>query len=822
MMRKRQVLLAVLIWSSICVLPTILFADIELSSNSSITITEEGPFDTAEGFLSELLGDNLLSALGRSDLSGSGDTVTFIIRTRATRWHELPRDAIEDVTDVDAFEITVSSTPQPTVTITGQTPTAAGYGVVFFLEEYLGLFWAMPGELGHCLPKQKSFQLKEGNRRIRPWVVARVLSGIVLRDRDAALPMQRELAGVVREQRSFFLADDFFKSLRLHQEAVTHNMIKIFPVEECRTKYPDLFPMADDGTRFVPQLKDSSRAGGKNAYQSWHPCYTNQKAVEVAVEKGKAAFRGGRLFYSLGINDGRRVQCQCNQCREVGWPHSYYRFVNQVADALADYHPPHTVGVLAYGDVGIPPVDLKLRDNVLVNVAGVRKSVWESLAPSLGTYEYIYGAGYVIPNLPLDVISENMRYYQAHDLKMYRAEFYPVWAFDAPKAFIISRLLWDPKQDVRQLLRTFCDRTFGDAGEPMNRFYEHIASIRRSDAQPGKFTPMWDRVWPFREPLQFEHCPEDLHEQLFTCLNDAKRKELTDRERKRLGLVEAFTEFSAVYYEMYRLKEDVFRDDADPGEAISLAAKLKHRKEAVFVAFREHPEWFKGSSVDIEGLHDRFWPTRRIEQELESAIVTAAVQLDEPPAKLARCIGPHTSVSSSLMPLRKAEHPWYKPAQHVRMELTSWRRGEFSIENAPVKLIGDDRDPRRNGQPQAQWLHGLARDLPVGPGLLYTADLGLEGRHGTFRVRIQGTMRSTDRDRIVFAHTTTTFGAERGNAPMRIVFDPLRHQEQSEEDDRSADAPRTLNLQIYLLWRPDDLTAEISGTVRLKQLRNIQ
>ena len=145
MMRKRQVLLAVLIWSSICVLPTILFADIELSSNSSITITEEGPFDTAEGFLSELLGDNLLSALGRSDLSGSGDTVTFIIRTRATRWHELPRDAIEDVTDVDAFEITVSSTPQPTVTITGQTPTAAGYGVVFFLEVYLGLFWAMPG-----------------------------------------------------------------------------------------------------------------------------------------------------------------------------------------------------------------------------------------------------------------------------------------------------------------------------------------------------------------------------------------------------------------------------------------------------------------------------------------------------------------------------------------------------------------------------------------------------------------------------------------------------------------------------------------------------
>ncbi len=819
MRRRRQISLVVLIGASICLLPTAdLFAHIELTSDTNITITEEGPFDTAEGFLSELLEDNLLLALGKKRLSGPGDKVTFVIRTRATRWHELPRDAIEDITDVDAFEITVSSNSQATVTITGQTPTAAGYGVMFFLDEHLGLFWAMPGDLGVCVPKQKSFRPEEGNQRVRPWVVARVLSGVVPRDRNSVPRKHRELAGVVREQRSFFLADEFFKSLRLHQEAVTHNMIKIFPVEECRAKYPDLFPMKDDGTRFVPQLKESSRPGGKNAYQSWHPCYTNTKAIEVALEKGTAAFREGRLFYSLGINDGRRVQCECDQCRQVGWPHSYYRFVNQVAEALADHHPPHTVGVLAYGDVGIPPADLELRDNVLVNVAGVRKSVWESLAPLLGTYEYIYGAGYVIPNLPLDVITENMRYYQAHDLKMYRAEFYPVWAFDAPKAFIISRLLWNPKQDVRQLLRTFCDRTFGDAGEPMFRFYEHIASIRRNDAQPGKFTPMWDRVWPFREPLQFVRCPEDLHERLFVCLNDAKGEELTDRERKRLAMVEAFAEFSAVYYEMYRLKEDVFRGSGNSGEAISLAKNLKARKEAVFAEFRKHPEWFEGSSVDIEGLHDRFWPTRRVEQELEAAIVTAAVQLDEPPAELARYAGPHMSVPSSLIPLRKEEHPWYKPAQHVRMDITSSQRGEFSIENAPVRPINDDLDPRRNGWPQAQWLHGLTRDLPVSPGALYAVDLDLEGRQGTLQVRVQGTMRSADRERIVFAHTTTAFDYGEKEVTKRIVFDPLRCHGQSADDGLSANTSRTLNLQIHLLWRPDRLSAKLAGTVKLGQL----
>ncbi len=81
-------------------------------------------------------------------------------------------------------------------------------------------------------------------------------------------------------------------------------------------------------------------------------------------------------------------------------------------------------------------------------------------------------------------------------------------------------------------------------------------------------------------------------------------------------------------------------------------------------------------------------------------------------------------------------------------------------------------------------------------------------------------MRSAGRDRIVFAHSTTTFDDERGNAPMRIVFDPLRHQEQSEADDRDADSPQTLDLRIHLPWRPDDLTARPSGTLRLEQLGN--
>jgi len=799
-------------------LPANLLADVELCPTSNVTIKEEGPFDTAEGVLSDLLEKYLLLALSKTNLSGSGQDVRFVIRTKATCWQELPRQAIVDITDVDAFEITVSDSPVATITITGTTPMAAGYGVMSFLEESLGILWTQPGDLGLCLPKRTSFCLEAGNHRVEPWVVARVMSGLVLRDRDSIGAKRREMDGVLQKQRAFFLAEDFFKSLRLHQESVTHNMIKIFPVEECRAKYPDVFPMEEDGTRFVPQLKESDRRKSKNAYQAWHPCYSNPKALEIAIQKGKTAFQEGKLFYSLGINDGRRVQCQCDHCRQVGWPQSYYRFVNDVAEALDSSYPPQMVGVLAYGDVGIPPADLKLRENVLVNVAGMRKSVWESLAPSFGTYEYVYGAGYVIPNLPLDVIAENMRYYQAHGLRMYRAEFYPVWAFDAPKAFIISRLLWNPKQDIHQLLRTFCDGAFGLAGGPMCRFYEHLASIREHDAEPGKFTPIWDRVWPFREPLQFERCPPDLHERLFACLDAAESKELIDRERKRLAMVRAFTEFSAVYYQMWRLKENVFTDRANPTDAILLAERLNGRKETVFGQFRSHPEWFEGSSVDVDGFGDRIWPTRRVEQELEAALVTAAAKMENPPEDLAQYAAPHTRAPSSLVPLRKTKHPWYKPTQHIRMDITSWERGGFSFKNAPGALIDDDRDPRRNGRPQAQWLHGLGRDLPVRRGVLYAMNINVRGRQGTIQMKLQGTMRSAERERIAFTHTTRAFGDGDEDVTMRIVFDPVRYLKDPAKGNSDMEFTSTLNLQLHLLWRADDLSSEVDGDVRLEQI----
>ena len=199
---------AVLTAMSLACLPAPSLAGISLSAKNRVVITEVGSFGTAEGVLTELLQQYLLLVLEKADLSGPDTEVTFILKSKAAYWHELPQDEVADIRDINAFEIAIRETPKPTVTITGQTPIATGHGVLFFLEKHLEILWAFPGELGLCLPKKRSFQLEEGTQSISPWIIARVMSGLLFRDGTTTSRASRAMTGVLRDQRAFFLADD--------------------------------------------------------------------------------------------------------------------------------------------------------------------------------------------------------------------------------------------------------------------------------------------------------------------------------------------------------------------------------------------------------------------------------------------------------------------------------------------------------------------------------------------------------------------------------------------------------------------------------------
>ena len=120
-------------------------ADVRLQSDSDISIREEGDFDTASGWLTELLERNLLKILKKERLSGAGTPLEIILRTESPRWQQLSEGSRQRITQVDAYTIAIRSQPTPRVTIAGKTPVGTGFGTLSFLEDELGMHFDVPG-----------------------------------------------------------------------------------------------------------------------------------------------------------------------------------------------------------------------------------------------------------------------------------------------------------------------------------------------------------------------------------------------------------------------------------------------------------------------------------------------------------------------------------------------------------------------------------------------------------------------------------------------------------------------------------------------------
>jgi hypothetical protein len=72
-----------------------------------------------------------------------------------------------------------------------------------------------------------------------------------------------------------------------------------------------------------------------------------------------------------------------------------------------------------------------------------------------------------------------------------------------------------------------------------------------------------------------------------------------------------------------------------------------------------------------------------------------------------------TQSTCRLIPLRKDEHPWYKPEQHVRMDIGGKASGTgFRFQTQTNVRIDPEEDPRHGGLAKAQWLHASTRDFP--------------------------------------------------------------------------------------------------------------
>ncbi|MBI4023433.1 MAG: DUF4838 domain-containing protein [Verrucomicrobia bacterium] len=762
----------------ICWLVGFLNADVLVDQNSNIQIERLGPAAVELELGAELLQKYLPRVLGRQGLEGTGAAVKFELEARAAAVSQLSASAVKDLGEIDGFAITIQSQPHAAIHIRGLTVVGVCMGIIDFLEKQAGITWLFPGELGVVIPPANRLVLREGEVTSKPAVISRVYSGIQgtvnLKFRQKYATEGKPLHG----EKYFFEMDDVMKSYRLHPLLTcSHNMINIFPVKETKEKYPDLFPMKPDGTRHVPpEPVPGVKPGGPS--QCWHPCYTNPKAAEIAIDKAKAQFSKGALIFSLGINDGRRVQCQCEECRKVGWPESYYQFVAKVAEAVKDQYPPRLIGVLIYGDVRQPTKPLKLPENVYAHVATGKFSEWAPRAWHIGRYNYFYGAGFWIPSFPLKAMQLEAKRAKEYGIKGFSAEVYPVWAFDAPKLYIHSRQLWNPGADVNALLERYCAAAFGKGGPAMARFYRQWTKRwdYLADGAGPEMPCLVDLgVWR-NSQSQFMLAQAKDFAVSEACIEEARKLVTTGPETKRLEMVETHFAYAKLLFEFTDITQSVFSEGGQPDPVKVLTTLNEKAAKAAQVerAIQSHEEW---RLCTKEPERTAGWT---IENEIRSAGLTVLFRLREGSqwtekdrAALPPSLKPYGAEILQTRPVTltpRKDGTWYATAHnHLPMETTKTENG------FQCKTIAEKAGPDAEEEDviKKQWAFAVGAYQKQGDGrILLDFAVEARGRNGVLGIGIDNPWVSIESDGLP-VNISLVFDSHGGAQKRRLVAEPV-------------------------------------------------
>ena len=388
-----------------------------------------------------------------------------------------------DANQLDPQEFTISFPDDGHLVILGGSDIGIHYGVLEFLERYVGVRWLFPGELGTYVPKRTELAVARTEVCEKPAYKMRLLSGRGFRQEGS---------------------DQWRWVYRLRMKALVdhhHNMYNLYRPSLFLKDHPEFYAV-QNGKRVRPK-SDSSKQ------QGWNPCWTAAGIVEAGVDRISETFKQypEKTSFSLGINDVT-ARCRCPDCEAAyktygGTNSVYYRWATAIAEGVTRKFPHKKFGLLAYFEAMEPPKGTELHPAIVPFVTYERlrwaddrvkrdghflNQRWEKLTAEMGWYDYIYGSQhYSIPRAWYHVMAEYLRYGRDHGVPYYYAEAYPAerWS-DGPKLYLALKLLWNPDLNVDRALDDWCTAAVGSKAAPSLRGYFDF----------------WEEYWTRRLPKQ--------------------------------------------------------------------------------------------------------------------------------------------------------------------------------------------------------------------------------------------------------------------------------------------------------------------------------
>ena len=356
------------------------------------------------------------------------------------------------------------------------------YGVYAFLENEFGVRWYTVDYTK--IPVTKKWKVKDFCRSEQPLVRFRFDQYYNVLD-EAWLARNKCNS-------DYWISENKYGGLSSYWEGHTFRIF-ISP-DEYFSEHPEYFSMREGGVR----RPDAQL------------CLSNPEVLQICIDKMKYTIATNPLFdiYSMSQNDNP-FPCLCDKCRAIEEQYGGHSglllwFVNQVADAIKPIYPDKYIGTFAYMYTRKPPVGIVPRNNVVIRLCSLEccrahpieecehnRSFmsdienWSKIAPNIYIWDYVVNfSQYVAPFPNFNVLAENIRTFMKYNVMGIRqqANYQSIGGeFSEMKAWVISKLLWNPYQDTRKLVSQFINDYYGEAASCIQQYFDLCHSLIKDE-----------------------------------------------------------------------------------------------------------------------------------------------------------------------------------------------------------------------------------------------------------------------------------------------------------------------------------------------------
>jgi len=429
------------------------------------------------------------------------------------------RKDLAELGDTDGFAIR-QKRGSPDIHIFGSIPRGTLHGVYAFVEGNTDLVWARPEpavgtvySLTPALSATYTDALEKPKSSLRGWGWTMSVA------RDEPVWGSRNRANWL----GYYSEANLLMGSRYSPAGGGHGLKACMPDAKYFDSHPEYFPLID-GKRirrgqlcFLAYEMLPTYLANLRAYLDAKP---GCDGMNIAVTDNWLVCDCPRCLAPLKLEDGTIVKPDDPAFRSA----QYFTFLNKIAREIRKSHPKAILLTYAYIFTVVPP-PLKLEPNIRVmycpfvkddkfEISDAKRNGqwraytigWGKATPKTWLREY-YGCAAGFPR-PLEyTVKRDLLFCLENNIREFNSEtpidrddkrFIPnpnhVWDVSAMTMWVITRLWWDPGQDVDALRDYYLTRTYRESAPAMKAYYELIRKSWYASPLPSAYSDAVDAM----------------------------------------------------------------------------------------------------------------------------------------------------------------------------------------------------------------------------------------------------------------------------------------------------------------------------------------